>query len=353
MKKIIRYALAPLIIVIYLLFVLPRPQEILSSPSVRVAELWHVDVFEGGSGSRAEFLKARAGQFEKNSKGNYILVKSLTYSQIINAVAEGRRPDMFSFGHGLASDLVFEIAALGAKFNAYQNMSASGVIDNKLYAAPWCCGAYIIAAVTEFAGGGDYTEMLAGSDKDNMYSFITGYSQFNNPLLAALIGAENITLSEKSLDLSKEYSQYEAYSKFVSKKSSVFLLGTQRDVVRISQREDSADFSFQALKGYCDLVCYISVSKDTQNADLCVKFIEYLLSEEAQSKLSDINMFSVIKGGLYSQGALGDAEKNVKNAVVPNAFLPKETLLNMRTLACNALKGDAESGQKLRQILSY
>jgi hypothetical protein len=350
-RKVLRYAAAPLIVALYFAFVMPRPQGIASPPAVCVAELWHVDMFEGGSGSRAEFLKARAVEFEKSNKGKYILVKSMTYHQILNAMAEGHYPDMFSHGHGLASDLMFDLAAFGGSADAYRNFLNSGVIDGKLYAVPWCCGCYIISAVKEHAGDGDYSKILASSGKGNLYSFITGYSHFNNPLLAAF--AANVTLEEKSLDTSRQYSQYEAYSKFVTKKASVFLLGTQRDVVRISQREDASDFAFQPLKGYCDIVCYISVSKHTQNAAFCVNFTEYLLSEEAQNKLSAINMFSVRQSGLYPQGIMNLAEISVKHAAVPNAFLPKETLENSRALALNALKGDRESGEKLKQILPY
>lgn len=357
LKKAIKIILAPLIIVLFAVFVLPHYAADIKSntpPSAKIAELWHVDMFEGGSGSRSEFLKRRAIEFEKENPAKYILIKSMTYTQIINNLLEGQCPDMFSFGQGLACDLLSEIAAFEGNIQTYDNMLSSAVIENKLFAVPWCTGTYIIAGITEHISDDIiYSKELACSSKNNLYSFITGYSLFNNPLLAAYLANKSISLGEKSLDSTKHFTQAEAYSRFVSKNYSVFLLGTQRDYVRISGRENASDFSFQTAEGYSDLVCYIGICKKTVNAKLCTGFIEYLLSEKSQKKLTEINMFSVNISDLYKDGIMWQAEQKIKDNLVLSAFISKEILEENRMLAYEALTGNLQSAEKINQMLPY
>ena len=66
-----------------------------------ILTLWHVDSFEGGVGSRADWLKKRALEFEKTHKGVYVDVVKLTYSQLTQKLAEGRPFDLVSFGVGV------------------------------------------------------------------------------------------------------------------------------------------------------------------------------------------------------------------------------------------------------------
>lgn len=356
MKKFIDIAkslIVPLYIIIFLVFISPAPQtHSQTPPQIKIAELWHVDMFEGGSGSRSEFLRQRAIEYENLKKGNYILVKSMTYEQIINNLIEGNFPDMFSYGMGLGAEILSEIAAFEGNIAVYDNLLTSGVLENKVFAVPWCAGSYIIACINEhYNSGGDYAEALAASAKNNLYSFITGYSSFNNPLLAAYMADKNITFTEKSLDDREQYSQYQAYSKFITKNASVFLLGTQRDAVRISQRENACDFSFQPLKGYSDLVCYISICNKTAAAALCQEYIEYLLSEKSQKKLNDINMFSVNTDGLYDDGIMKQCQSIMQDHYILNVFISKEVIAENRVLAYQSLAGNKESAKKLRQML--
>lgn len=363
MKKIfktIAIAIVPIYIAVFLLFIFPSAN--ISSqenkpPVAEIIELWHVDIFEGGSGSRGDFLRQRAIEFEQKNSGKFVLVKTITYEQMINNLKEGQYPDLISYGAGIACDILADICAFNGNVNVYDNFLNSGVLENKVFALPWCSGGYIIAGISEHLPDQniDYATVLASSykqkSKSTLYSFITGYAMFNNPLLSAFVANDNITLSKDSLDDKKPYTQQEAYSRFVSKNASVFLLGSQRDAVRLSQRENAADFTMQALAGFTDLVCYISILKNTKSLSICNGFIEYLMTENVQKKLTSINMFSTVIQGLYNEGIMQQIEQNLPDFKILNAFISKEILMENRTTALNALKGDNDSNKKIWEML--
>lgn len=363
MKKYVKIAgaiILPLYIAVYVLFFFPQKDPVSddgAKAAAKIAELWHVDLFEGGSGSRGEFLKQRAINFESMESGNFILIKNMTYQQMIHSLLEGQRPDMFSYSAGAAIDILHDLRAFGGSVQVFENLLDSGIIEDKVFAMPWCSGGYVIAGITEYLSdeNADFSKMLADSAKSKgksmLYSFITGYSMYNNPMLAALNANKNIKLTENSFDERETYTQYEAYSRFTSKNASVFLLGTQRDAVRLTGRENASDFTIQAVKGYNDLVCYISIQKDTPNYGMCEKFIEYLLSESTQRKLTQINMFSVNTEGLYNDGIMREIEKEIKNNFVLNAFISKEILSQNRELALLAVKGDSDAAKKIWEML--
>jgi hypothetical protein len=361
-KKALRIAAAaavPVYLAVFLLFIFPglsAKEEEPVPPGASVLRLWHVDLFEGGSGSRAEFLKSRALEFEKGNKNTFIQVKSMTLSQLENDLADGRMPDLISYGAGLAGTILPDLAAFGGSIQAYDNIFDSGVAENKLYAVPWCTGAYMTAAVSGYLDEreGAFSERLASSPKTlpnrTVPSFLTGGAAYTNPLLAAYAANPRLRLSENSFDASAGLTQYEAYQRFVSKTGGVFLLGTQRDAVRLAGRDDAAEFLTQALPGFTDLVCYISLTRVCGQILAARTFIEYLLSEKSQYKLGGIHMFSVNYEGLYTEGILADMERSIGSAKVLNAFTAGEILEEYREAALFALRGDGESIKKLDSL---
>jgi len=357
--KIAGIAFIPIYIFVFLFFIFPKSS---NDPSdnvttvTEIAELWHVDIFEGGSGSRGEFLKSRAMEYQQKSDNKFILVKVLTYEQMLSNLSEGYYPDLFSFGTGLSSDILSEICAFSGSIAVYDNLLISGVLEEKVFAVPWCAGSYMVAGVTEHLTENDkaFKEILTTSakqtDKSTLYSFVTGFSMFNNPMLAAFLANSELKFAENSYNAAALYTQVEAYTKFVSKNASVFLLGTQRDAVRLNGRDNSSDFSMQPLQGFTDLVCYIGISKRTNSLNLCNGFIEYLLCDSSQQKLTQLNMFSVNNNSLYDQGIMQEMEENLQNCSVINTFTSKEILAENRTVALQALTGDEDSAKKIWEM---
>lgn len=118
-------------------------------------------------------------------------------------------------------------------------------------------------------------------------------------------------------------SQYEAYEKFVGNKTAVTLLGTQRDLYRLSQREKNGKIEALqccALSGYNDLLQYIAVSTESEKPSCCMEFLQFLVSEQSQQTLVYLNLFSVLQQNYYTTERYAQAEQNLSSAYVPNVF---------------------------------
>ena len=66
-----------------------------------VLVMWHVDTFEGGTGSRQDFLMKSAVEFEKQNNGVLVSVIKHTEESVHENFSRGILPDMISFGVGV------------------------------------------------------------------------------------------------------------------------------------------------------------------------------------------------------------------------------------------------------------
>lgn len=228
-----------------------------------ILRLWHIDSFEGGKGSRASFLNRAAGKYEKQNSGLYIMVTGYTVDGAEAALAAGERPDLLSFSCGIEGTA--EICrALDISFQG-------GVIGGDCYAYPWCGGKYYL-----FCLENDFSSLSA----DNLLVSDGGN---NLPwVAAALYGIQGAVNSADSTS---------AYVQFLNGKYK-YLLGTQRDVCRFAAR--GATVYRQELTEYSDLYQYIAVTT-REEADIaaCKGFVSSLLSEDTQSELESIGMYSL------------------------------------------------------------
>ena len=71
-----------------------------------ILELWHIESFEGGVGSRAGWLKKRSTAFEKQNKGCLVNVTVLTPEQAQEKLNNGERFDLASFSAAAQSPLL-------------------------------------------------------------------------------------------------------------------------------------------------------------------------------------------------------------------------------------------------------
>ena len=64
-----------------------------------VINVWQVDCFDGGTGSRAIWLKNICSGFERQYNGVYINVESISLTMANQLISEGKKlPDIISFG---------------------------------------------------------------------------------------------------------------------------------------------------------------------------------------------------------------------------------------------------------------
>lgn len=202
--------------------------------ALQVLTLWQIDSFEGGRGSRAEYLRSLAQDFAK-SANVYIEVTALSSDAARTNISAGVVPDIISYGAG---------------FYGIESLVSEG------YGKAWCRGAYCLIALS----GTDFSAVSAANTvinegKDNLVSVAA--------LLSGLQGANYAAPTSAYVSLiSGEYD---------------FLLGTQRDVIRLQTRGES--FEVKPLTEFNDLYQYISVlTRDGEKAAVAEEYINYVLS---------------------------------------------------------------------------
>lgn len=202
--------------------------------ALQVLTLWQIDSFEGGRGSRAEYLRSLAQDFAK-SANVYIEVTALSSDAARTNISAGVVPDIISYGAG---------------FYGIESLVSEG------YGKAWCRGAYCLIALsgTDFSSVSTANTVI-NEGKDNLVSVAA--------LLSGLQGADYAAPTSAYVSLiSGEYD---------------FLLGTQRDVIRLQIRGES--FEVKPLTEFNDLYQYISVlTRDGEKAAVAEEYVNYVLS---------------------------------------------------------------------------
>ncbi len=229
-----------------------------SSPVI--LNLWHLDTFEGGTGSRKQFILSAVRQFEKQNSGVIITVKQLSKTAYLE---QSVAPDILSYGVGIEVENVSPITV--------QKEFLSGKINGKTYALPWARGGYYLFSHKEIDGRANFDKITVSD------------GEFTSPLTAFYLQGLSVnTILEKE--------PLTAYTDFVTGQTEV-LLGTQRDLNRLAIK--GLDVSIVPLNSYSDLYQYISVTTESQlKKAYAEKFIDFLTSEKVQLDLVKIGMFS-------------------------------------------------------------
>ena len=202
--------------------------------ALQVLTLWQIDSFEGGRGSRAEYLRSLAQDFAK-AANVYIEVTALSSDAARTNISAGVVPDIISYGAG---------------FYGIESLVSEG------YGKAWCRGAYCLIALsgTDFSSVSTANTVI-NEGKDNLVSVAA--------LFSGLQGADYAAPTSAYVSLiSGEYD---------------FLLGTQRDVIRLQTRGES--FEVKPLPEFNDLYQYISVlTRDGEKAAVAEEYVNYVLS---------------------------------------------------------------------------
>lgn len=310
-----------------------------------VIEMWNVESFEGGVGSRESWLKGRAAKFEQANTGLFVHVTTLTAEQLAAKLEAGDDFDMICFSRGAGELVRDKLAETNANADdVRENILLSGQVNGVQYALPLYAGVYCLFARSDMlpatqlvanALSQTYTRKV-GKNSVTLAPLIAGFTPYNSPLSAlAMSGGRG------KVALADTVTQYEAYEKFLANRTAVTLLGTQRDMYRLSQKEKNGRIealAFAPLDGYTDLVQYVGVSVAAgDKSDACSDFASYLLSEEAQATLVNICMFSVLDHGFYTAERYSECETGLARAYVPNVFGDAEAVARQRQMAIDTL----------------
>lgn len=223
----------------------------------QILTLWHVETFEGGVGSRGDFITKRAVEFGR--KGRHVLVKTHTAESAKRAAENGEKPDLVSFGAG--ADFVVPLAKRVTLTVAGEKIKGRAFV--------WAQGGYFL-----FRKSGDVSKIRTLTVSDGGENLSHGAAYFSG------VKYERIE-TIKSTD---------AYLKLMSGKTDA-MIGTQRDIRRFTVK----NFSYTAtpLEKYNDLYQYLAVTADDEDKLSTAKaFAEYLLSETAAKKLSALYLLS-------------------------------------------------------------
>ena len=324
--KIIRVILASFIVVSVLVTIFFGRYKIAENPK-GIAEgykgiitLWQVDSFEGGQGSRKQFLLDVARDFERKNQGVLVMVVNQTEESIEENYKQEIMPDLISFGTGInvqnANELNVKKEFIGGK------------VGDKTYALPWCRGGYALIYNNKLTDG-------KYSENDRLIIGQKGYTEPLIPLVLEGLKSNNFEV-KKPLD---------AYVEFTAGKTPYFL-GTQRDVVRLSRR--GLEAGIIPLTEYNDLYQYISVTaKEGVKKYYAEKFVEYLLSEQVQKSLNKICMMSAFYSVQFNEIGLNEMQSvQIKKTI--SAFSDKNVLKDLTKTSKTWLK----DGGKIEELYS-
>lgn len=356
MLKNIVFKIIPLLFTIFAL-IFPflnltfPPQKIIEDTVIGsykgILTLWHIENFEGGIGSRENFLFKRAVEFEKANEGVFIQVLNMTDSQMLNNLANGATFDIISFSQGTGNIISSYLKTYEGKINVLDNFSQGISVDGKYFGLPYSSGGYAILAYADMLKKANIKKedilsslFSAKISKSNAVSLAVGFSAFNNPLkaLTTITQAKSGSLNENAFSKT----QSEAYSEFLNKEA-IFLVGTQRDIARILSRENAGKLEEMVIipiPDFTDLVQYAAISKtaDKFKAATATKFLEFLTSDIVQRKLNSVGLIPVIQENIYSSDKyMAEFESAIKKAMTNNVFISAEKITELRKEALKAL----------------
>lgn len=286
-------------------------------PNAVLLELWNIDTFEGGSGSRAKYLEHRAYNYQKETFSTYVLVRSLTVSQAKAMLSGGAKPDLVSFGIGSGEIFKPFCEKLSPPNFVRADLLQCGVVGKDVLAVPWCVGGYCLCA--------DESVELSKESLQNL-------AQDKKVCTGGVYNVANLALSEKvNVKLNNNYTQFEAYEAYLRGEYNV-LLGTQRDFYRLNRKVENGVLgavNFSYLTEFTDLIQVIAVC-NAENKAVAEKFVEYLLTPSSQMRLCDIGLFSVTDTQIYEDN-YREFELAIKQPKkVLSVFTPSENIKSLQ-----------------------
>lgn len=286
-------------------------------PYSAIINVWQLDMVEAGKGSRKSFLEKVSKTFEKEN-GVLINVSVESKSSAEEKMANGVYPDVISYSFGL--DLPLE------KLVALDGKNSLGSFNDKNYALCWGYGGYVIIC----RKGNDFQGNLYVSQNEFTQPLISYYSsgfRFDNMKICAPVNA---------------------YSNFLQDSKGV-LIGTQRDLFRLSKRE--VDVDVKLLSNFSDIVLFVStIENNNGKSQKAKEFCKYLSSLN-QTELDSIGMLS-----FYDKGKnINLQELKVFENFYPKSCLPiftkDEDLLSLKTFLADFSKSDKEKLNRIKNVV--
>lgn len=287
-----------------------------------IISLWQIDTFEGGRGSRKQFLLKIAREFERKNAGVLIMVSDMTIEGAKSKLQNGEYPDMISYGLNVEIDKKQELSI--------DNYTKGGVMNNKIYATAWCKGGYFL---------------FRNKIKSKKVGYQNSITVLENENICPLVALNFI---DKTFDKITIKPPLESYYSFVNYDCE-YMLGTQRDIERLSKR--NFDYEITPINGYNDLFQYISISSlNSEKAFYSEQFIKLLTSENSQKKLKDISMFSPYYSITFDNETLNNNQYLGEYLTISTNY-GIEKITEIKNLSSKIIQGDKTLKGKIENLL--
>jgi hypothetical protein len=249
-----------------------------------IISLWQVDSFEGGKGSRGQYLQNKAKKFF-DDQNIYVTVTNLSADAVRANLSQGNIPDIISYGAGFYGLESY----INAKDYAYRT---------------WCNGAYCLITLD---GNADFSDVngdntVINSGRDNLSD------------AAALF--LNLSNAQRAQPTS-------AYVALINGKYK-YLLGTQRDIFRFKTRGVTA--YVKAVTAFNDLYQNISIlTCDETKYTYCKDYINYVVENNgdadkvgmlAEGKKIYTDEMSALEGATYENVLKGLVSKDYRERII-------------------------------------
>lgn len=319
-------------------------------------EVWNIDTFESGNQSKTDFLKKVSAIFEKDNRGLYVIVKNMSEAECVNSLSRGYKPDVFSCSYGVAEKIKEYLTPINSEVKGvYSNLLEAGKIDGEQYAIPWCMGNYYLIStkkrIENFADDSGSVllkdlvftagqELKKKNDTEIVYSVGFASDKYNMSKYALYTYNDKglNSISNLSFDKSANSTQYSAYCDFITGKTNI-LLGSQRDVYRISLRESLGKIDetiIEVVSGFSDLIQFVMVADcEDVKQKYVQEFAMFLASAEVQAKVLDMGMFSVNKNVIEGKnnGTMRNiAPQNISDYKCVNLFSKVQEIENLKSV---------------------
>ena len=295
MKKLTSIVLSIICVAVFLgAIFIPSAKVVEGEKGKTIITVWQLDMFEGGVGSRASYLKSVAAMFEK--KNNVlIMVESKTKEDAEELLAKNISPDIISFSSGIQGVL--------ERAKSLDSDGFGGEYKGKTYAKCWCYGGYV----------------KVKRKGKNPSQIILSKNKIKNIELACLYNQIDISNAQ-------EFEPKRAYEEFMANENSL-LIGSQRDIYRLKKKIDN--FDIEPLDIFTDLLQYASIlSNDNEKILQCEKFINYLCTE-GQKNINNLGLLSIDKTANNANNGLIDRLFDKKYTYTTSAFLSEDEIFEI------------------------
>ncbi len=272
-----------------------------------VIDFWQIDSFEGGTGSRTNFLKEITKKFEKQNNGVFVNIESITAEKAEKLIKTGqKKPDVISYGAGVEIDE-----------NIFADLNLINVPDLvkniKSKAVPWCMGAYFMIGDSDKTKWGN-DGFIKQTKKGAVTVYSVGIPQRKGHNAVDSVNFKNI--GENGILKGNSSEIFEAYN-YSGKVNR--MIGTQRDLYRLQSLESrnlarEGDVTFL---GCTDIFQYVSVFLCGNNKKMTTlnSYVNFLIEKTQQDEIGSIGMFPVRK----------DAQPQYENSFMKKAWLDIQT----------------------------